>query len=99
MGKIKNQSKITLTESIKQKLDDSIPVDASCAYNPVESKENNEFLNLIGEDAYFNSDETTLKTDKKKIRKGKTKDYINLVIGIIALVGFILFLLLIYYNF
>ena len=85
----KRKSKITITDSINQKLDEIEMPDSSKVYAPKKEKIN-DFVSLVGEEVFF--EEPLAKKNKEKKLSGIGDKVMNTFILIIVLVGFIGFL-------
>lgn len=92
MGKKEKKCRIKITDEINEKLDALEYSNSSDVYTPKKKTEDS-FLNLVGEEAYFEMTNEDIKKCKKseKINSIGNK-FLNISIFLIVIIGFFIFI-------
>ena len=95
MLKKERKCRITITESINEKLDSMESEKSIDAYEPKEDKGEMDFLNLVGEDIYFEKSEEEIEKEKRRKNMSKVSDeIINIFVVTSIVIGLIVFLVI-----
>ncbi len=93
MLKRKQKCRIKLNESINEKLDNLSEIKSTDVYKPTDDVKDDNFLNLVGDEVYFELTDVDINKSRKDEKIGKLRNkVINILVILIVSIGFLIYL-------